>query len=310
LPTPADLDSLDLLYREAAAKTAAGSKSFYFATRFFPPELARSAHAVYWFCRTIDDMVDEAPSASKGRKDLDEWEAAVRAVYNGGEPVNPVLKAFFDVVYRYRIPADHPLELIEGVRMDLNRVRYRTFADLRVYCYRVASTVGLMMSKVIGFREADWAEAGLPRAVDLGIAMQLTNILRDVGFDLRLNRVYLPTDEMAQYRYTEADLRAHRINDNFRRLLDFQIRRARLMYAQAEPGIALLDPKGSFAVQVASDVYRKILTVIEQNEYDVFNRRAVVPAVQKYWMTARTIAVPAARHSVSAMFHKLSFWKP
>ena len=308
--TPTDLNALNLLYREAAAATAAGSKSFYFATRFFPPELARSAHAVYWFCRTTDDLVDEAPSLAKGRKDLDEWEAAVRAVYRGGEPFHPVLKAFFDAVHRHQIPADYPLELIEGVRMDLNRVRYRTFGDLRVFCYRVASTVGLMMSKVIGFKQPEWEEAGLPRAVDLGIAMQLTNILRDIGFDLRLNRIYLPADEMAQFHYGEADLRAHRNNDDFRRLMEFQISRARFYYAQAEPGIALLDPQGSFAVQVASDVYRQILTVIEQNDYDVFNRRAVVPAVQKYWLTARSMAVPAARHSVSAVFHKLSFWKP
>ncbi len=290
---PSDFDAE--LSRQAAEATAAGSKSFYFATRFFPPDLARSAHAVYWFCRTTDDLVDEAPSTEQGRRDLAEWEERVRAGFAGVPQQDPVLRSFFGAVARHGIPSEFPLELIEGVRMDLHRVRYRTFDELRVFCYRVASTVGLMMSKVIGFSKAESEAPGLQHAIDLGIAMQLTNILRDVGTDLAMERIYLPEDEMAQFGYHEEDLRCHTIDDRFRDLLQFQAARARRYYAEAEPGIALLDPRGAFSVRIASDVYREILAVIERNEYDVFTRRAVVPSRQKYWLTVRTMAGPALR---------------
>jgi phytoene synthase len=296
---PADLETL---YRDAALATAAGSKSFYFATRFFPPQLARSAHAVYWFCRTTDDLVDEAPSAAEGLQDLNSWEEAVRRMYRTGTANHPVLEAFHDAVQRHAIPPEYPLDLIAGVRMDLERVRYRTFADLRVFCYRVASTVGLMMSSVIGFRQPDLVDRGLGHAVDLGIAMQLTNILRDVGEDLSMDRVYLPAEDLAAFGYSEDDLHANRMNQPFRALMDFEIRRAREYYLRAEPGIRLLDPRGSFSVRVAADVYRQILDVIEQNRYDVFTRRAVVSSRRKYWLTARSLAAPAARRFLSFAF--------
>lgn len=283
--------SVESLFAEAARATAAGSKSFYFATRFFPPDLARSAHAVYWFCRTTDDLVDEAPSLDQGRRDLEHWSQALDAALAGHVTTHPVLSLFAATVGRHAIPHDYPRDLVEGMRMDLERVRYRDFAALRVFCYRVASVVGLMMSHVIGFREP------APRhAIDLGIAMQLTNILRDVGEDLARDRVYLPQEEMREFGYSEDDLRRHVRNDAFRRFLAFQIRRARGFYATAEPGIALLSPEGRFAVKVAADVYREILARIEHADGDVFARRAVVPAGRKYWLTARTMAGPMVRH--------------
>jgi phytoene synthase len=301
VPAPADL-SLEATYRAAAAATAAGSKSFYFATRFFPPDLARAAHAVYWFCRTTDDLVDEAPSREQGGTALAAWEQQVRAGFAGEAPANPVLRAFFDAVNRHGIAREDALELIEGVRMDLHRTRYATFDELRVFCYRVASTVGLMMAKVIGLRDPSLEAAARPRAIDLGIAMQLTNILRDVGTDLVMDRIYLPADEIARFGYDEERLRAGVRDAAFRALMEFQIARAHRYYAAAEPGVAMLNPRGSFAVKVASDVYRRILDVIERNDYDVFARRAVVPAAQKYWMTARTMAVPMARHWARTAF--------
>ncbi len=300
---------LSSLYAQAAAATEAGSKSFYFATRFFPPDLARSAHAIYWFCRTTDDLVDEAPTVDQGRRNLGEWEQAVRSGFMGARPRNPILRAFFDTVDRHQIPAEYPLDLIEGCRMDLNQVRYRNFAELRVFCYRVASTVGLMMCKVIGFRQPGLEESALPKAIDLGIAMQLTNILRDVGDDLRLGRIYLPQDEMEEFGYTPDDLAARRINDPFRRLMAAQAKRARDYYASAEPGIAMLNPRGAYSVKIASDVYRQILAVIERNHYQVFERRAVVPSVQKYWLTLRSMALPVARHAAGSAFSRLSPWK-
>lgn len=270
------------LYRQAARATAAGSRSFYFATRFFPPELARSAHAVYWFCRHTDDLVDECESVTQGRRDLDAWERELLS----GRSEHPVLRVFEDAVQRHGIPRDLPRELLAGMRMDLDGTRYETFDELRLFCYRVASVVGLMMSHVIGFREP-----ALEHAVDLGIAMQLTNILRDIGEDYDRGRVYLPREEMAQFGYSERQLAARDRGPEFHRLMRFQVARAREYYRRAEPGIAMLHPGGRFAVKIASDVYREILARVEQGGFDVFDRRAVVPARRKYWITARHCAV-------------------
>lgn len=275
---------LSQLYAEAGAITAEGSRSFYFATRFFPREMASSAHAVYWFCRHTDDLVDECQSIEQGRADLEDWSAELNAGLAAGRSDHPVLAPFLDTVERYSIPHEYPLELLEGMRMDLNATRYRTFDDLRVFCYRVASVVGLMMSHVIGYRDP-----ALPHAIDLGIAMQLTNILRDVGEDLDRGRIYLPNEDLERFGYSEADLRARVNNPAFRELMKFEATRARAYYRSAEPGIQLLSRQGRFAVQIASDVYQNILTRIERSNYDVFDTRAVVPTSQKYWLTAKAL---------------------
>jgi phytoene synthase len=272
------------LYAKAAAVTAEGSRSFYFATRFFPREMARSAHAVYWFCRHTDDLVDECESVGQGRADLEDWSLELHAGLDAGRSDHPVLAPFLDTVRRYSIPHEYPLELLEGMRMDLNATRYRTFDELRIFCYRVASVVGLMMSHVIGYRDP-----ALPHAVDLGIAMQLTNILRDVGEDLDRGRIYLPEEDLERFGYAESNLHARVTNQAFRELMEFEARRARAYYRSAEPGIELLSRQGRFAVRIAADVYKGILTRIERSDYDVFRTRAVVPARQKYWLTAKAL---------------------
>ena len=287
--TAAELD-LQQLYERAMEVTARGSKSFYFATRFFPPAMARSAHAVYWFCRHTDDLVDECASAEAGRRDLESWAREVDAALAGERVLHPVLLPFLDTVRQYSIPPEYPLDLIEGMRMDLVNTRYRTFEDLRVFCYRVASVVGLMMSHVIGFREG-----ALEYAVDLGIAMQLTNILRDIGEDRRRGRIYLPAEEMEEFGYSEQKLQDGVRDDAFRGLMRFQVSRARTYYELANPGIGLLSKEGRFAVKVAADIYRGLLDRIERSDFNVFEERAVVPAGRKYWLTARALAVPMAR---------------
>ncbi len=288
------------LYDEAARATAVGSKSFYFATRFFPRDLAQSAHAVYWFCRTTDDLVDECSSVEQGRSELEAWAIATSRALDEWRSPNRVLAVFTDAVARHAIPHDLPFELIEGMRMDLNSTRYRTFDELRVFCYRVASVVGLMMSHVIGFQRPEDSGPGLNYAIDLGIAMQLTNILRDLGEDWQRGRVYLPAEEMAQFGYTPEMLGRGERNPAFQALMEFQIARARRFYAAAAPGIPLLNRDGRFAVQVASDVYSQILCRIEAANYDVFSRRAVVPPLEKYWITTRRMALPMARHLLRA----------
>ncbi|MBL0160761.1 MAG: phytoene/squalene synthase family protein [Bryobacterales bacterium] len=284
---------LERLYLDAAGAIASGSKSFAFATRFFPPELARAAHAVYWFCRTTDDMVDEAPSVEQARADLDAWEGNLRDALEGRHVADARLRLFAGVVESFAIPHEYPLELIAGCRMDLTQSRYATFDELRVFCYRVASTVGLMMTHVIGFE-------GQPqeRAIELGIAMQLTNILRDVGEDYGRGRVYLPQDEMERFGYTESDLAAATRNEKWRNLMRFNAERARKYYRSGLLGLPSLHARGRFAVEIAAKVYSQILPRIEAANYDVFHRRAYVPASQKYWITARTLCSNAVSVSL------------
>lgn len=283
------------LYAEAAAVTRRGSKSFYFATRFFPPDLARSAHAVYWFCRYSDDMVDEAPSLEEGARALAEWWPQVRAALDQRQADHRVLQAFAPTVEKHRIPAVYAYELLEGMQMDLTRFQYESYEPLRLFCYRVASVVGLMMSHVIGFEPGVEPAAAEPYAIDLGIAMQLTNILRDVGEDLDRGHIYLPLDEMARFHYSVDDLKGRVRDARFRALMRFQVERAREHYRRAEPGIQMLHHRGRFAVQVASDVYSAILERIVASDFDVFDRRAVVSQRQKYWITARRMTVPMLR---------------
>ena len=277
----ADSEHLAQWKRSAAAATAAGSKSFYFATRFFPPHLAEAAYGVYWFCRSTDDIVDENPDLAAARSELESWREQLLAVMNGQTVESPVLMLFEHTRRQCGFSEHYPLELIEGMRMDLEKVRYADFADLRLFCYRVASVVGLMMSHVIGFRDD-----ALLYAEDLGIAMQLTNILRDLAEDADRGRIYLPAEELVQFNYSEADLLARRRGPNFDALMRFQIDRARGYYERSFPGIPLLKPEGRFAVEIAAKVYRDILGRIEKLEYNVYAQRAVVPSWKKYSITA------------------------
>jgi phytoene synthase len=179
--------------------------------------------------------------------------------------------------------------MIAGQRMDLHRSRYETFEELELYCYRVAGTVGLMSTTVMGvdtqLQTAPWhRKDGInptPQAVALGIANQLTNILRDVGEDARRGRIYLPLEDLEQFRYSEADLLAGVLDDRWQSLMAFQIQRARQFYAEAETGIRLLSADARWPVWSALDLYRKILDVIEENNYDVFTKRAYVPTFRK-----------------------------
>lgn len=284
--SPLDLDSL---YAEAAKVTADGSKSFFFATRLFPPHLARHAHSVYWFCRHTDDLVDEAPNRQIGETELNSWEAQTRLALAGRSIPSPLLRLFAHTCQECGIPEEYPLDLIAGVRMDLQQQRYSSFEELRVFCYRVASCVGLMMCHVIGFCDSSLEEEGKQQAIDLGIAMQLTNILRDVGTDLKLGRIYFPQQELDRFGVTEADLLAGRRTDAFVALMRFQMERARGYYLSAHGGIQKLRPEGRFAVEIAARVYAGILRRIESNGFDVFDKRAVVPAYEKYWITFTAI---------------------
>lgn len=268
----------------ARVAIARGSRTFYFATRFFPREVAGAAYSVYWFCRTTDDLVDEAETPP----DLDAWRRRLELALHTGDSGNEILDGFAAAARRFSIPHRYAFELIDGVEMDLLRSRYKTFEELRLYCYRVASTVGLMMMHVVGY-------SGEPhqQAVDLGIAMQLTNILRDIGEDLRRGRLYLPQQELDSFGVTRADLEAGRRGPAFLRLMQFQISRARRFYALGRAGLPFLHPRGRLAVDLASRLYARILNRIESSRYDVFSRRAVVSRPEKHWIAAQTLCSAA-----------------
>jgi phytoene synthase len=264
---------LDRAYAQCALITAHHSRSFHRASAFLPREKRRAVRALYAFCRVTDDIVD-CPDCD-ARHDLDEW----RQVALAAEPPidNLVAVAWADARQRYSIPLRLAEQLIDGVARDLAQTRYATFAELTEYAYGVASTVGLMSMHIIGYRNA----SAIPYAIKLGVALQLTNILRDVGEDWRSGRVYLPVDELARFDLMEADVARGQVDDRWRAFMQFQIERNRRLYAEAWPGIQLLNEGGRFAIAAAGDLYRRILDDIEAHDYDVFTRRAHVSTPRK-----------------------------
>ena len=270
--------SVDACYAQCHDIVRFHSKSFSLSSRFLPYEKRRAVWALYAFCRTADDIVDRTTAAAERLAAIDAWEAQLRAVY-AGHASDPIYIAFGDAIDRYPIPLDAALDLLRGARMDITVTRYATYAELSDYCYLVASTVGVLMMPVLGATVSE-AQASA-YAITLGRAMQLTNIVRDVGEDAAMGRIYLPAEEMALFRYTEDDLFAGVIDDRFRALMRFQIQRARTLYCEAEPGIAKLLPESRYAVRLALHLYRSILDAVEANDYDVFGKRAFVPVYEK-----------------------------
>jgi phytoene synthase len=285
-----NVNSLDALYQQAADAVRNGSPGFSLATGFFPLDLRRAAHAVYWFCYYTRRLASQAETKDHARADLDRWSSMAGAGLRGELARHPVLEVFLDTVDQRAIPRDLPLEMIEGVRMDLDRMRYTSFSQLRHRCHRVTGTVALMMTHVVGFRGP-----ALEYMADTGLAIELTAILRDVGEQLAQGRIYLPVEDMEAFGYSELETEKHIRNDAFRRLMHFEAARAHSYYQKAEPGFALLDQRGRFAMKVAFDMYRKTLRRIEASDFDVFHRRPAVPPVERAWITARSMAGPITR---------------
>ena len=266
----------------ACARVAADcGRSFYLASRFLPPRRRRAILATYAYCRTADDIADLASGVDLATTAdrLDRWQAELE------RPTHPVAVAFAAAREQYAIPTKPVLELIEGIRMDLSITRYSTWAELRVYCHHVAGTVGLMVAPILGCRD----ERALDQAAALGIAMQLTNIVRDVGEDARLGRLYLPLDEIAAFGCTPDEILAGRSSDGFPALLAYQISRARDLYRQAHLGIGALAPSGRFTTLAASSLYSGILGEIEAMSYTVFDNRAHLSAARKARVLASVV---------------------
>jgi phytoene synthase len=289
--SPAEQSACKAAYRYCARVIQSNSRTFYLASSLLPPHKRQAVRALYAFCRATDDLIDELPRPEDAYDLLENWQARLAAYPNAYDPV-PL--AWADTRAYYRIPHGYQVQLIEGIARDLRQRRYATFAELAEYCYGVASTVGLMVMHIIQFQD----EAALLYAVKLGVALQLTNILRDVGADWQAGRLYLPLDELAQFGLTEAHIALGRVDEQWRAFMRFQIERARMLFAEAEPGIALLDPDGRFAIAAASGLYSAILEDIEAHDYDVFHCRAHVGAwgkirrLPRIWWRTRTLARP------------------
>jgi phytoene synthase len=247
------------------------------------PEKRRAIWAVYAVCRIADDFADSSAGAAERLARIDDWQARLYAAYDG-HPDHEVMVAFADAANNFDIPIQPALQLLRGARSDVTVRRYATYDDLLDYCFHVASTVGLLTCPILGFED----EAALGYGVALGRAMQMTNILRDVGEDARAGRIYLPAEDLHRFDYSEADLLAGIIDERFVALMRFEIARVRTMYEDAAPGIELLAPSSRFTVRMAFSLYRRILDEIERNGYDVFARRAYVPMAAKLRMAFLT----------------------
>ncbi len=254
--------------------------SYALATRFFPAEKRLATEALYAFFRVPDDIVDvsEAHDASAAKRRLEQFEADWRHAIDTSESPDPVLRCTAWAFRHFSIPMEYGEAFMEAMKQDTEIDRYATYADLEGYMYGSAVVVGLMMSYVIGFSD----KQALVHAQALGQAMQLTNFLRDVGEDWRdRQRIYLPKEDLERFGVTEQEIADGILSDRFKRLLQFEIARADTLYAQAEPGIALLSKDGRFAVRAASRLYQNILREIEANHYDVFTKRARTSRLKK-----------------------------
>ncbi len=278
--------ALEQAYLECAAITSQHSRTFYLASGLLPPAKRLAVRALYAFCRISDEIVDH--SGGNAQEELAAWR---QRVLSPDLPADPIARAWADTRERYHIPQLYVEQLLSGVAFDLTKKRYATFSDLANYCYGVACTVGLMSMHIIGFS----SKAAIPYAIKLGVALQLTNILRDVAEDWQAGRVYLPQEDLDAFAISEDDIAAGRPTAQWRALMDFQITRARQFYSQAGPGIAMLHEDGRFAVAAASALYEAILDDILAHRYDVFRRRAHISALGKarrlplVWWRARRL---------------------
>jgi len=284
-PLHAAAPELRAAYATCREITSVASKTFYLASLFLNPERRRAVWAVYAVCRTADDIVDRTAPPAERLAAIDALERKLLDALSGNAS-EPIFLAYADAAARYDIPLDPALALLRGARMDVTVRRYATFEELCDYCYLVASTVGLLVSPILGFASPEALEYG----ITLGRAMQLTNILRDVGEDALMGRIYLPAEDLQRFGYPEQAIFEGVVDEPFTEMMRFQIERVRALYAQAEPGIALLAPESRYTVKLALSLYSRILRSIEQNRYDVFTKRAYVPLRSKI-VTASGLAL-------------------
>ncbi|MGH9322329.1 MAG: presqualene diphosphate synthase HpnD [Vicinamibacteria bacterium] len=256
--------------------------NFSVGFRFLPRSKRDAVYACYAFCRFVDDVVDENPAADV-RERIGLWEEELERCYSGA-PTHPVTLALSDTVSRYSVPKSAFACLIEGCRMDLVKNRYSDFDELMVYSDLVATTISTMSLSIFGYRDPEAIERGR----DLATAFQLTNILRDVGEDIRKDRIYLPQDELSRFGVSEEDLRSGKVSAGFKELMRFQVQRVRDHYHRAEPLLSMIDSDARRCTCLMGSVYYQVLQRIEELGYRVFGARVGLSLGEKLGLVART----------------------
>ena len=264
-------------------RAAASGSSFYYSFLFLEPRRRQAITALYAFCREVDDVVDECPDAALARTKLAWWRGEVQALYEG-RPTHPVTQALITSLKQFSLPQEQLQEIIDGMEMDLEQASYADFKALHLYCYRVASVVGLLAAEIFGYSDRQT----LKYAHDLGLAFQLTNIIRDIGEDARRGRVYLPQDELKRFGVSMDDLLHARYGESFSRLMAFQVERARELYRQAFAQLPAADRKAQRAGLIMAAIYQATLDEIERDNYRVLDQRISLPPLRKLWLAAKT----------------------
>lgn len=264
-------------------RAAASGSSFYYSFLFLPPPQRQAIMALYAFCREVDDVVDECSDVGVARIKLQWWREEIERILqgNGQHPVAEALKRACD---NFHLPKEYLLEIIDGMEMDLNQTRYASFKELNLYCYRVASVVGLMAAEIFGYQDRQT----LKYAHQLGIAFQLTNILRDVREDAMRGRIYLPADEMARFGVSDTDLLNGNQTAQVTELMRFQADRARDYYRQAFEQLPAGDRYSQRSGLIMAEIYLATLTEIAEDDYQVLLRRTSLTPLRKLWIAWKT----------------------
>ncbi len=264
-------------------KAAKSGSSFYYSFLFLPEERRRAIMALYAFCREVDDVVDECSDVSVAHNKLAWWRKEIAAMQNR-TPTHPVMKALAPHMARYALEGPHLLAIVDGMEMDLSQTRYLDFPGLQKYCWHVASVVGILSASIFGVTDPQT----LKYAEKLGLAFQLTNIIRDVGEDARKGRIYLPVNELQKFNVTAADILNARHSDNFDNLMRFQAQRAHAMYDEAFALLPAADRRAQRAGLIMAAIYRALLVEIEHDGFHVLNQRISLTPLRKLWLAWKT----------------------
>jgi len=263
--------------------TLQSKSSFLYSFFLLPKEKRNAIYTLYAFCRQTDDIADNQASPEKRLHKLELWENELKNCFS--KSVSNYFNSLKQVMEKFRIPIDYFLELIAGVRMDIDNLQYRTFEELKLYCYRVASTVGLMCIQIFGYRDPvikSYAE-------NLGIALQLTNIIRDVGADSQMGRIYLPQNDIDVYDVSKTDIFNLEYSENFYQLMNFQADRARQYYKKADECLPDYEMKNMLVSEVMKNLYFQLLNKIENQGYQVLDKRIRLTSPQKVYITLNTL---------------------
>ena len=269
------------------------ASSFSLAAKYLPEEERNASYAMYGFCRATDQILDSDSTIETKKSELNAWRGALQSAFETNTSSDPILHAFVHTCNKYNVPREWGFRLIDGLHRDLTQTNYQTFDDLYEYCFSAAAIPGLFMAYVMRA-----PPSALEHAIELGIAMQLTNILRDVKEDYSMGRVYLPQEEMTALGYSTQDIAAQTRNESFQKLMKYHIARANEYYSNAEKGISHLPPATRLSMRLCLVLYREILHEIERNNYDVYAQRVYVSDARKKELIAREQALASQRIAI------------